>query len=577
MDVAVPVQRKPTLTVEGRHVVTGVALIPLLLAVVLLVVVALIAFREASGMRLGAFTFANFDKLFGDPVIYRILANTAGFAIISVLVAVCAAVPLAWLAERTNLPGRSAIFPLMALTMVIPTFFTAMGWAFLFDPRMGMVNRWIVDYLGWSPLNIATVAGMSWVEGLSLVALTFVMIAASFRAMDPTLEECAEIHSIPMLRRLRTVTLPLVWPGVLAAGIYVLTIAIGAFDVPAVIGMSNGILLLSTFIFNKSQPEDMQPEYGLVGASAVLMLVLAVFLTWWYLRVIGAAERFAVVTGKAYRPKLVDLKGWRWLAWSYVALLVLLTVGLPLLALIWAAITPYLQPFSWDALSRVSLNQFRGIPWRSFWVAAQNTAILMLVVPTMTALFGLCISWVVVRHKIRGGALIDGLAFVPHVVPHIIFAVGAILLSLYWLPEYLSLYGTLSIIIITYVVARISFATRMYNSALLQLHRELDEAGYVFGLGTIKVLWHIIRPLIMPSLLYSWVWMALLTLRELAMAALLVTGENNTIPMFIWGIWTDSSLNQAAAVSVLFMLMILPIIFLYFMVGRRMLAVGGKS
>lgn len=574
-----PALRKWKLAAEGHLVVAGIAAFPLALVVVFLVVVALIAFRESSGSILGDYTLKNFYELFEDASAFRSLRNTVGFSLTAVAVAVVFSTPLAWLTERTNLAGRGAVFPLMAVTLIVPNFFTAMGWTFMFDPRMGMINRWIVDIfpVSRSPFNIATVMGMGWVEGLSLVALTYVMVASSFRAMDPSLEESAEIHSIPLFRRLRRITFPLVWPGVLAAGIYALTIAIGAFDVPAIIGISHGISTLSTFIYVASYPEDAQPDYGIVGASGVLMLVLAVFLTWWYLRVIRRAERYAVITGKGYRPKLVDLGKRQWLAWSYVGFLLLLIVGLPLLSLIWAAITPYLQPFSLHALNQVSLNQFRGVPWRSFWLAAQNSLILVLVVPTVTAVFGLCISWMVVRSDVRGKGVIDGLAFVPHVVPNIIFAVGAILVALFWLPKFIAIYGTLTIIMITYVVARISFATRMYNSALLQIHRELDEAGYVFGLGAVRVIWRITRPLIMPSLLYSWIWMALLTLRELTMAALLVTGRNNTLPVFIWGLWNDRSLNQAAAVSVVFLLMIMPLILLYFVVGRKTLSLQAQG
>ena len=110
---------------------------------------------------------------------------------------------------------------------------------------------------------------------------------------------------------------------------------------------------------------------------------------------------------------------------------------------------------------------------------------------------------------------------------------------------------------------------------MVQLHRELDEAGYVFGLGALGVLWYIMRPLLLPTLLYTWLWMALLTYRELTMAALLVTANNITLPVFIWGVWRNESLNQAAAMSLLLVLMISPMVILYFIISRKRLSWSG--
>ena len=164
----------------------------------------------------------------------------------------------------------------------------------------------------------------------------------------------------------------------------------------------------------------------------------------------------------------------------------------------------------------------------------------------------------------------DLLAFLPHAIPNIIFAVGAIIIALFWVPNFIPFYGTIYILIVVYVITRISFATRIYNSSLLQIHRELDEAGNVFGLNTVLVIWHILRPLMAPVLLYTWVWMALLVYRELTIAVLLTTPNNITVPVYIFGLF-QNNFAMAAAASVVLMLGILPLVLLYFAVGRRRL------
>jgi iron(III) transport system permease protein len=183
-------------------------------------------------------------------------------------------------------------------------------------------------------ININSIVGMGWVQGLALSALTYVMLAGSFRSMDASLEECAQVHGMSLFARMRKVTIPLVWPGILAAGLYVLAIGIAAFDVPAIIGMSNRIFTFSTFVFSKALPVDGEPNYGLVGASSGVMLLVALLVSWWYLRVINRANRYAVVTGRGYRPRLIPLGRWWVVGWAFIVLLASLSLFLPLITLL---------------------------------------------------------------------------------------------------------------------------------------------------------------------------------------------------------------------------------------------------
>jgi iron(III) transport system permease protein len=558
----------------GQAATVGLALASVAAAVLLLVAVVLIAFQGTSASGTQTYTTGNFVALYREPFAYISFLNSIGFGLVAVVTALLLAIPMAWLVERTDLPGRDSIFALATLTLVVPGFFTAMGWSFLLHPRIGIVNKWLseVFFIAGPLVNIATIPGMGWVEGLSLSPLAFIMIASSLRAMDPSLEESAQVHGMGLFDRLTKVTFPLLWPGILAAGIYIFAIALGAFDIPAIIGMRERIFTFSIFVWTQAQPEDVLPNYGVVAASSAFMIAISAPFTWWYLRVIGQSNRYAVVTGRNYRPKRIVLGRW-WIAgWAYVGLFVLLTAMLPLLTLAWAAFTPYLQPISLGGLERLTLQNFYTIPWTGFWKATLNTGLLTLAVPTVTSLLALAISWVVVRSGLRLAPVMDTLAFLPHVIPNLVFAIGAIVVSLFWIGRYVPIYGTIMILMVTYVVTRLSFATRVYNGALIQLHRELDEAGYVFGLGTLGVLWNIVRPLLAPALLYSWIWMALITYRELTMATLLATGKNVTLPVFIWGIWSSDSLNQAAALSLLLICMLSPLVLLYFLLGRRSLA-----
>ncbi len=324
---------KPALW-AGRGSLIALGAILLTAVVVLLLVTVDIAFRVED--RGDVYTFQNFLDLYGDPFAYKSLLNTLGFAATTVVTALIFAVPTAWLAERTDLPARGAVYPLMTIGVLIPGFFTAMGWLFLLHPRIGMVNTWLVSVLPieQSPFNVASVVGMGFVQGLGISSLAFVMVASSFRALDPALEESAQIHGLKTLRRLRIITLPLVWPSILATGIYTFTIGLAAFDVPAVIGMSNRIFTFSTFVFNQTNPQEALPNYGIAAASSAIMIAVALLLSWWYLRVVKRSHRYQVVRGQGYRPKPIELGRWWILGWSFIGLKVLLSLVLPGLVLL---------------------------------------------------------------------------------------------------------------------------------------------------------------------------------------------------------------------------------------------------
>ena len=542
------------------------AVIALLLAVVVQV-----AFLEEGRIAGGVWTLSNFHEFFRDDSAFRASVNTFWFTLVVVATSLTLAVPIAFLAERTDLPGRGWVVSLLTMTLAVPAFFPAMGWQFLLHPRIGVVNRWLMDLfsLDAAPFNIGAVAGMGFVQGLNFVALAFIMVAPAFRNMDPALEESAQVHGARLRDRLWCVTLPLMWPSILAAGLYIMALGITTFDVPAFLGMSNRTYTLSTFLYVRAQPLDAPPDYGIVGATSVFMMALALLISWWYLRTIRRGERYQVISGKAYRPRLIELGRWRIAGWLFIGSVVTLNLLLPLLMLVWAALIPFLMPPSWSALGMVTLSNFENIPWATFWSALENSAVLTLAVPTLATLVGVALSWNIVRRKTRLSGLLDVVSFLPHVIPNMIFAVGALFIALFWLPVHVPFYGTIGIIVLVNVVARIPFATRMYNSSLLQIHKELDEAGSVSGLEPMTVFWRILRPLLAPTLLYAWLWMALLAYSELTMAALLVTRDNTTLPVYIWAIWGDGELNQAAAVSLVALLLVVPLIVLYFSLGRR--------
>jgi iron(III) transport system permease protein len=208
------------------------------------------------------YTAQNFVEVFADARTFTVLIDTVDFSLISLAVALAFGIPAAWLAERTDFPAKTLLFTLMAVGLLIPGFAAAMGWLFLLHPRIGLLNQLLMSsfHLAGAPLNINTIAGMGWVQGLNLAPLAFIMTAAVFRSMDPSLEEAAQMHGAGPFTVLRRITVRLAWPGILAAAIYIFMTAFAAFDVPAIIGWGNRIFTFTTYLYLLLNPQDSLPR-----------------------------------------------------------------------------------------------------------------------------------------------------------------------------------------------------------------------------------------------------------------------------------------------------------------------------
>jgi len=517
------------------------------------------------------YTAGNFIAVFADVRTYSVLRDTMVFSLVSLLIALLFGLPAAWLVERTDLRGKTFLFTLMAIGLLIPGFAAAMGWLFLLHPRIGLVNQLLRDafHLTAPPFNILSIAGMGWVQGLNLAPLAFIMTAAVFRAMEPSLEEAARIHGGSTWTVLRRVTLPLAWPGVLAASIYIFMTGFAAFDVPAIIGWGNRLFTFSTYLYLLLNPQDVLPRYGLAAALSTVVMAVAAIASWWYARMQGRSQRFAVVTGRAYRPKLVSLGRRHIAAWCFLGAYFTMSKILPIALLVWASLLPYFQLPSRQALLSASPAHYLALPWDLALGALLNTVLLAFLVPTVTIGASLAFSWIVLRSRIPWRSGFDFIAFLPHAVPSIIFGVGALLITLYVVQGALPIYGTIWLLLIVFSIARLSYGTRMTNSGLIQIHSDLEESALSCGASRWRAFRRIVIPLLAPTLLYAWLWIALLVFRELTLAVILSTSNNITLPMVVWSLWLGGGLGQSSALAIVMLLLMTPVIALYWVLARR--------
>lgn len=564
-----------TRRVRASGVMVALASIVSVAVVGLLVVVLWVSFLE-DGSPTSSLTGANYAELYGSDAVRSVVLNTLQFAITATVVAGVIGGALAWLVERTDFGARRTIYVMTTLSILIPGYAVAMGWIFLLDRQIGLVNVFAVDVLGLDqpPFNLVSYVGMGWVQGLSMAPIFFIMTSSSFRAMDASLEEAAHVSGAGSLATLTRITLPLLYPGLMAATIFVFTIAIGAFDIPLIIGSSNLKFTFGTFLYFRVHPLDGLPQYGISASFAGLMVVLALGLTVLYTRVLARAKRYEVVTGRGYRPKRLQLGRKRILAWALVLGYLSLAVVGPILMVAWMSLQPYLQVPSLAAIDDFTLENFRSLPWELVSRGVRNTVVLMVLAPTVTVLASIVFSWVVLRSGRRFRYAFDFVAFLPHAVPNIAFALAALLIATYWTIGPIDLYGTVTLLVIVLGLTHLSFGTRMVNSGLVQISREIEEAGEVSGASPLGVLRRITVPLLRPLIIYTWLWLALLVFRELTVVAMLSSRGNFTLSTVVSSMWVGAEVGEAAALTLIVFVVMTMLIAIFLVVTAR---IGGTG
>jgi iron(III) transport system permease protein len=435
----------------------------------------------------------------------------------------------------------------------------------LLSPNIGVINVGLMKLLGLEkPLfNPYSIIGMGFVEGLRIASTTFLMVVGVFRSMDPSLEEAAATSGAGTFTTLRRVTLRLMLPGILAATIYCLTTAFDTFEIPALLGMPRGIHVFSTKIYEASHtaPRD----YGMVSTLSVILLVFACFWVYLYGRATRNVEFYATVTGKGYRPRVIDLGKWKYLGTAAFIMHFLVVIVAPVSIMIWGSLLPAYQVPSMELLPLVSLASYKEILTFPYLAdALKNTLIMLIFVPTLTVLIAAIVAWIVVRTKIPGRRILDTLTFIPHGIPAIVLALAV--MWLYLRLPFIPIYGTIWIIMIAFVTRYLAYSTRAMNSAMAQIHKELEEAAQMSSASWATTFFRITTPLLLPSLIAVWIWVGMHVVRELSIAVMLYSPDSRVLSVFIWDLWQNGDVSYTCAIGVMLTVFLACLLF----AGRRL-------
>jgi iron(III) transport system permease protein len=515
---------------------------------------------------LDQFTLKYYSDLLLQAGLVGPLINTVYFAAGSALLATLIGGSIAWIVTRTDAPLRGLGYFTAFASFGTPFILYTIGWLLILG-KAGPVNFWLrtlLDQPG-AVLNVYSLWGMVFVESLLWSPLVFLMLTASFRSMDPSLEEASSVCGAGIWHTLRRISLRLMLPAFFAVILLVFIRAFESFEIPALIGLPGDVRVLTTSIFLDAQ--RMPPNYGSAGAFSVLLMVVVAVALYCYFRVTREASKYHTVTGKGYRPRVIALGRWRYVAGLALLIYTFLLLVVPFLIVLWASLLPfYMQP-SLEGLSKLTLRNYNtALHFDKIILAVRNSLILGLASASVVMALTSLASWLLVRSRLRGRWLLDLLTTFPLLFPGIVM--GLAILRFYLMVP-LPVYGTLWILLIAFVTRYVPYGIRYTHAGLLQLHKELEEAAYASGASWFNCMRRITFPLLTPSLLGGWVFVFLISAKELSMSILLVSPSTPVVSVAIFELWENAQVGELAAFGILWTAILVSVAVAYYFFARR--------
>lgn len=551
-------------------------LVALLAAILLVLILPPTLFLVATSLHttrpdgsFGPFTLQYYGQLFTSPYFAGSLWNTVVYAIGSALVAIPLGVTQALIVERTNAPGRGYAFLAAILSLGIPHVLYVVAWLLLLG-RAGPVNG-LIGFIGGGgageapALDVYSMWGMFLIEGVGFAPLTFLLMSAVLRATDASFEEAAMMSGAGPLRTFGAITLRMGLPGILALMLLVVIRAFESFEVPALVGLAGNVSVLTTDIYQSSRNAS-APSYGESGAYSVCLLLIVVLLLVWHNRLSHHARRYQTITGKGYRPRIIDLGGSRFAASALLLVTFLMVTALPVGMLVFASLQPFYEGLTPESFGRLTLDNYATIlAPGSFRSSIANTLVLGAATATAVVPFTALCAWLAVRRR-PGAWLLDQIATAPLIFPAIVMSV-AFLQVFVNLP--IPLYGTLTSVIIASTVRFLPYGMRYAYAGVLRIHEDLEDAARTSGAGPGRVFVRVVLPLVSAALVSCWLFVFLLAVQSVALPLMLVGPGTEIVAVTLFDLWQNGQVTELAAMGVLWVALMLIVSVCFHFTARR--------
>lgn len=480
------------------------------------------------------FTLENYIRFFTKKYYYSSLVRSLFVSIVTTASTLAVGVPMAYLMSRYNVFGKRFIHIFIIMSLMSPPFIGAYSWIMLFG-RAGFVTRFF-ESIGIFLPSIYGKLGIILVFTFKLFPYVYLYTSGAMGSIDSSLEEAAENLGSNKLRRLLTITIPVILPSIAAGAIMVFMTSLADFGTPMLIG--EGYMVLPVLVYNEYMSE--------IGGNAHLASALSVIVVLCSTTVLLLQKYF--VTRKNYvmtamrPPKEEQLHGFKRFL---VTLPVVLVTFIGILPQIVVVVSSFIKSDFTGFKKGFSIESYVTI-FNRLWTNIRNTFVFSATAIVFIIILGMLISYIVVRQKGIAGQLMDLLIMFPFVIPGAVLGISLIVA---FNKQPMILTGTAAIMIIAFVVRKLPYTVRSGSAFLQQMDPSVEEASISLGVSPMKTFAKVTARLMASGILSGAILSWITCINELSSSVMLYGGKTSTISVAIYTEVVRNSYGTAAALA----------------------------
>lgn len=482
----------------------------------------------------------------GAPENLRMIANSLLLGVLVVLTSTVIAAPLAYLFSRTDMARHRAFDILFLVPFMTPPYIASMGWI-LFMQKRGLLSQLVPGLPDGAPVFF-TLGGLVLVMSLHVFPFLLTLLRNAMDNIPSSLEESAAVLGAQFPLRCRRVLLPLLAGNYAIGALLVFVKTLSEYGTPYTLGRRIGFDVFTTDIHSYAAVAPIS-----FGKAAVLasVLVTICLLLWMVQNAITRRKSYRLVGGRGVRLTLTPLRGAaRVLAWGYVALVLLLAIGIPYFSVIATSLIR-LRGYGLVAGNFTLAHYAELFADNENAVSAMaNSLFLGVTAATLCAVLGTAVVLAVRRARGRTGRLLEAAGLLPEMLPGIVLVIG---LMLFWngIYDVLPLYNTLGILVVTYTALFLPYTIQYVTSSFTQISGSLLDAGRVFSGSRFYIFRRITFPLLLKGIAAGWMMTFIISVRELVAPSLIAPPNTLVVSTYIMREFEQGSVSLGMCMAVL--------------------------
>lgn len=490
--------------------------------------------KSVLSKKVDGLTLYNFRRFLEKPYYYKTLLRSMFVCFATMFTTTIVGVPIAYLMTRYNIPGKKILHIFIIMSLMSPPFIGAYSWIILLG-RAGLVAK-LFQSIGLTAPTIYGRGGIIFVFTLHLFPYIYLYTSGAMNSIDSSLEEAGENLGMSKLRRIWTITLPVILPSILAGCIMVFMTCLADFGTPMLLG--EGYTVLPVLVYNEYMAEGGTDPYMASALSVIIVACSLIMLTFQKLVV----DKRNYMMSSLRPPQESEVRGWKrfW-------------VSLPIYIIVTLAFLPQIVVVCQSFVERSFSGVVKGINLKNYQTILSrlgrnitNTYVFSIIAIIFIVIVGILVSYILVRKKGKVASLIDTLIMFPYVIPGSVLGIGLIVA---FNRKPVILVGTASIMIISYVIRKLPYTVRSGSAFLYQMDPFIEEASINLGVSPMKTFFTVTARMMLPGIMSGAVLSWITCINELSSSIMLYSGKTSTIAVAIYQEVVRMSDGTAAALA----------------------------